>query len=337
MHFCEVSSGHVSYVFCRCGTPYHGRGSHSRAVSAFCIFSSINQFFVFLGIFFRKNYSFSGIWMLNNFLIWSLCIQFLSFSRCNPHIYKVLLPQEKRWCMHARYKYPMRFLLDFVCDCGNYSQRLLIGSGDLQAHRRDSTPARPFRWTHRKVAGFTPALFGPFMLPIYIYHLRTHSQSLQFNQITFNVFVLLQCVLCTVFSVIVLIRPSMLTQSIVCPYSALTFYFKCPCSSPYSTHSSKSKFISGTFFMSSCRQPMCKGFSSSPKKDHFTFCGQLLVVGPTGTSRHFARNPWCPLEVERQQNPCANKFCCLPFTCQPLMGKMPQMLAVDPNLNLVST
>ena len=126
---------------------------------------------------------------------------------------------------------------------------------------------------------------------IYIYHLRTHSQSLQFNQITFNVFVLLQCVLCTVFSVIVLIRPSMLTQSIVCPYSALTFYFKCPCSSPYSTHSSKSKFISGTFFMSSCRQPMCKGFSSSPKKDHFTFCGQLLVVGPTGTSRHFARNP----------------------------------------------
>ncbi len=145
-------------------------------LSAF--FRQSTSFLCFLVFFSGRTSSFSGIWMLNNFLIWSLCIQFLSFSRCNPHIYKVLLPQEKRWCMHARYKYPMRFLLDFVCDCGNCSQRLLIGSGDLQAHRRDSTPARPFRWTHQKVAGFTPALFGPFMLPKCIYIICVHTASL---------------------------------------------------------------------------------------------------------------------------------------------------------------
>ena len=54
--------------------------------------------------------------------------------------------------------------------------------------------------------------------------------------------------------------------------------------------------------MSSRRQITLKGFSSSPEKDQCTFCGRVVVAGPRGVSRHFARNPQCSLAFARDQN-----------------------------------
>lgn len=50
------------------------------------------------------------------------------------------------------------------------------------------------------------------------------------------------------------------------------------------------------------RQITRKGYLSSPEKDQCTFCGRVVVAGPMGISRHFARNPQCSLAFARDQN-----------------------------------
>lgn len=47
----------------------------------------------------------------------------------------------------------------------------------------------------------------------------------------------------------------------------------------------------------------CKGFAFSPEKDQCNSCGRVVVAGPMGLSRHFARNPQCSLDYASELNP----------------------------------